>query len=92
MFLKKHWLSDALTNNHIINCMYPYHDDAVRAHVIYGPDVAALKGKMTRFTPAARAPSYTAAPIPTSLSCDARYVYQHEYRRSLGIEERSRAM
>ena len=38
--------------------------DAKRATIIYGPDVAALKGKTTRSGEAARVPCYESVPIP----------------------------
>ena len=55
-----------LNDNHIINCPLTG-DDALRALTIYGPDIATLKGKMTRATAAARAPSFTAIPLPAPI-------------------------
>jgi hypothetical protein len=57
---------DLLNNNLIINCPVTA-DDALRALHIYGPDVAALKGKMTRSTAAIRAPSFTSVPLPSPI-------------------------
>jgi hypothetical protein len=54
---------DLLKHNQIINCPLT-HDDALRALAIYGPDIATLKGKMTRATAARHAPSYVAIPLP----------------------------
>ena len=42
-------------------------DDAKRALVIYGPDIAVLKCKMTRSNAAPRAPTYEAVPIPAPI-------------------------
>jgi hypothetical protein len=42
-------------------------DDATRAHIIYGPDIAAIKGKTTRSVAAARAPTFIAVPIPAPI-------------------------
>ena len=57
---------DLLNNNLIINCPVTA-DDALRALHIYGPDVAALKGKMTRSTAAIRAPSFKSVPLPSPI-------------------------
>jgi hypothetical protein len=38
--------------------------DAQRATIIYGPDIAALKGKMTRAGGARHVPAFTAVPLP----------------------------
>ena len=55
-----------LQNNLILNCPVSP-DDAHRALAIYGPDVATLKGKTTRATAAARAPTYLAVPLPPTV-------------------------
>ncbi len=39
-------------------------NDATRALLIYGPDIAVLKGKTTRLDAAPRAPTFVALPIP----------------------------
>ena len=52
-----------LRRNLIRNCPVTP-DDAKRAILIYGPDVATLKGKMTRRAAAARVPTYMAVPLP----------------------------
>jgi hypothetical protein len=62
-----------LQNNLIINCPVTS-DDAYRALAIYGPDVATLKGKTTRATAAARAPTFLAVPIPPPLLDNHRKV------------------
>ena len=56
-----------LTKNLIRNCPVTP-DDARRAFRIYGPDVATLKGKMTRTTAAPRAPTFEAVPLSPSIS------------------------
>jgi hypothetical protein len=55
-----------LRNNLINNCPITL-DDAHRALAIYGPDVAALKGKTTRTTAAPRAPTFAAVPLPSTV-------------------------
>ncbi|KAI2510045.1 Reverse transcriptase (RNA-dependent DNA polymerase) [Fragilaria crotonensis] len=52
-----------LKQNLIMNCPVTP-DDAKRAHIIYGPDVAVIKGKTTRSAAAPRAPTFVAEPIP----------------------------
>ena len=52
-----------LKNNLIMNCPVTP-NDAQRAHIIYGPDIAVLKGKTTRSAAAPRAPTFVAAAIP----------------------------
>ena len=52
-----------LRANQIRNCPVTP-GDAARALEIYGPDIAALKGKSTRTTPAPRVPTFTAVPLP----------------------------
>jgi hypothetical protein len=42
-------------------------DDARRALIIYGPDVACLKGKTTQSSPAPRVPTFTVVPIPAPI-------------------------
>jgi hypothetical protein len=56
-----------LTNNQIRNCPVTP-DDARRALHIYGPDVATLKGKMTRSAAAPRAPTFEAIPLPAPIA------------------------
>ena len=60
------YFRDLLSNNLIINCPISP-DDALRALRIYGPDVATLKGKMTRATAALRAPQYQAITVPAPI-------------------------
>ena len=55
--------SSILRNNLINNCPVTP-DDAHRALVIYGPDVATLKDKMTRGDAVPRAPTFEAVPLP----------------------------
>ncbi|KAI2509415.1 Reverse transcriptase (RNA-dependent DNA polymerase) [Fragilaria crotonensis] len=43
-------------------------DDAHRALLIYGPDVATLKGKTTRGAAAPRAPTFEAVPLPPPIA------------------------
>ena len=52
-----------LRDNMILNCPVTP-DDAHRALAVYGPDVATLKGKMTRATAASSAPTLVAVPLP----------------------------
>jgi hypothetical protein len=52
-----------LRRNLIRNCPVTP-NDAKRALIIYGPDVAVLKGKTTRSTPAPHVPTFEAVPIP----------------------------
>lgn len=54
-----------IRDNLLVNCPVTV-DDANRAVKIYGPDVAALRGKTTRRTPP-HVPSHTLRPIPSSL-------------------------
>ena len=56
-----------LTKNLIRNCPITP-DDARRASHIYGPDVASLKGKMTRSAAAPRAPTFEAIPLPAPIT------------------------
>jgi hypothetical protein len=81
----------ALANNHITNCPLS-HDDALRAHIIYGPDVATLKGKMTHATAAARAPTFQAVPLPSpvlalhpniTLCIDFFYIHKHLFLHTI---------
>jgi hypothetical protein len=84
----------ALANNHITNCPLS-HDDALRAHIIYGPDVATLKGKMTRATAAAHAPTFQAVPLPSpllalhpniTLCIDFFYIHQHLFLHTTTLD------
>ena len=52
-----------LRKNLIRNCPITS-SDAKRALVIYGPDIAVLKGKTTRAAAAAHVPTFEAVPIP----------------------------
>ena len=52
-----------LRRNLIRNCPVTP-NDAKRALIIYGPDVAVLKGKTTQSTPAPHVPTFEAVPIP----------------------------
>ncbi len=62
-----------LTKNLIRNCSVTV-DDARRALHIYGPDVAVLKGQMTRGAPAPRAPTFEAIPLPGSIVAHHRNI------------------
>lgn len=62
-----------LTRNLIRNCPVTP-DDARRAVHIYGPDVAVLKGKMTRSAAAPRAPTFEAVPLPAPVTTHHRNV------------------
>jgi hypothetical protein len=55
-----------LRNNLIRNCPVTP-DDAKRALIIYGPDIAALKGKTVKSTAEARAPTFVAIPLPAPI-------------------------
>jgi hypothetical protein len=55
-----------LRRGQILNCPITP-DDARQALVIYGQDVAALKGKTTRSTAAPRVPTFEAVPIPAPI-------------------------
>jgi hypothetical protein len=57
---------DILSKNIILNCPVTV-DDAKRALIIYGPDIATLKGKTNRGQPATRIPDFTAVPIPAPI-------------------------
>jgi hypothetical protein len=52
-----------LRGNSLRNCPITPHD-AKRALVIYGPDIATLKGKTTRSDPSQRVPTFKAIPLP----------------------------
>ena len=62
-----------LTKNLIRNCPVTP-DDARRATHIYGPDIAALKGKTVRSTAAPRAPTFEAVPLPAPITVHHRNV------------------
>jgi hypothetical protein len=55
-----------LRNNFIRNCPVSP-DDAKRALIIYGPDIAVIKGKMARSGAAARTPPFVAESIPAPI-------------------------
>jgi hypothetical protein len=55
-----------LRNNLIRNCPVTP-DDAQRALLIYGPDIASIKGKLTRVAAAAHVPTFVASPIPAPI-------------------------
>ena len=55
-----------LQRNLIRNCPITP-DDARRALLIYGPDIATLKGKMTRLSAAPRVPTFESVPIPAPI-------------------------
>jgi Zinc knuckle len=55
-----------LRSNFIRNCPVTP-DDAKRALVIYGPDLATIKGKTTKSAAAARAPTFIATPLPAPI-------------------------
>ena len=55
-----------LRRGYIRNCPVTP-DDARRALIIYGPDVACLKGKTTRSSAAPRVPTFAAVPIPAPI-------------------------
>lgn len=62
-----------LKNNLIRNCPVTT-DDAKRALLIYGPDIAVLKGKTTRSAAAPQAPTFVATPIPAPILEHHRHV------------------
>ncbi|KAI2501302.1 Reverse transcriptase (RNA-dependent DNA polymerase) [Fragilaria crotonensis] len=62
-----------LRRNLIRNCPVTP-DDARRALIIYGPDIAALKGKTTHAPPAPRAPTFVAVPLPAPVLLHHRNV------------------
>ena len=55
-----------LRNNLIRNCPVTP-DNAKRALIIYGPDIAVIEGKTTRSHAAPRAPTFVAEPIPAPI-------------------------
>jgi hypothetical protein len=57
---------DILKRNLIINCPITV-DDAKRALIIYGPDLATLKGKTTRGPATPHVPSFQAVSIPAPI-------------------------
>ena len=62
-----------LQNNLILNCSVTS-DDAYCALAIYGPNVAALKGKTMGTTAAAQAPTFLAVPLPPKILANHRNV------------------
>jgi hypothetical protein len=86
-----------LRQNLIRNCPVTP-DDAKRALIIYGPDIAALKGKTTNSQAAPRAPTFIAVPLPApilehhrnvTLCVDFLFVqgspYYHTISRGIGF-------
>ena len=59
--------------NFVINCSVTP-DDARRALLIYGPDIAVLKGRTNKKSPAARVPTFTAVPIPAPVMTHHRNI------------------
>jgi hypothetical protein len=57
---------EILSKNSITNCPVTI-DDARRAILIYGPDLACLKGKTTKGRAAAHVPNFTAVKIPAPI-------------------------
>jgi hypothetical protein len=57
---------DILNKNLIRNCPITV-DDAKRASIIYGPDLATIKGKTTRSGAAPHVPTFHAVPIPAHI-------------------------
>jgi hypothetical protein len=55
-----------LRKNLIRNCPVTV-ADAQRALVIYGPDIATIKGKTTRTVPSPHVPTFEAVPLPTPI-------------------------
>lgn len=55
-----------LCNNLLHNCPLT-RDDAKQASLIYGPDIAVLKGKTTCGSAVARSPTFIAVPIPAPI-------------------------
>jgi hypothetical protein len=55
-----------LRHNMIRNCPVTP-DDASRAVIIYGPDIACIKGKTTRQAAASHVPNFTAVPVPAPI-------------------------
>jgi hypothetical protein len=55
-----------LRRNLIRNCPITP-DDAKRALLIYGPDIATIKGKLTRTAAAAHVPTFVSSPIPAPI-------------------------
>jgi hypothetical protein len=62
-----------LRGNFVINCPVTP-DDARRALLIYGPDIAVLKGRTIKKSPASRVPTYTAVPIPAPIMLHHRNI------------------
>jgi hypothetical protein len=62
----QHTFEEVLKNNLITNCPVTV-DDAKRALIIYGPDLATLKGKTTQGNPSPHVPSFAAVPIPAPI-------------------------
>jgi Reverse transcriptase (RNA-dependent DNA polymerase) len=55
-----------ISSNMITNCPITV-DDARRAIIIYGPDIASVKGKTTHAVPAPHEPSFQSVPIPAPI-------------------------
>jgi hypothetical protein len=62
----QHKFEEILKLNLIMNCPVTI-DDAKRALLIYGPDLATIKGKTTKGSPAPHTPSFLAVPIPAPI-------------------------
>jgi hypothetical protein len=57
----------SILKKHLIMNCHVTPDDATRARIIYGPDVAPIKGKTTRSVAVARAPTFVAVSIPAPI-------------------------
>jgi hypothetical protein len=62
----QHKFEEILKLNLIMNCPVTI-DDAKGELLIYGPDLATIKGKTTRVSPAAHPPSFLAVSIPAPI-------------------------
>jgi hypothetical protein len=64
-------LEDVIANNIVANCPVTM-DDARRAILIYGPNIAALNGKTTQGQASTRIPNFVATKIPAPFYCITR--------------------